>query len=119
PSFDAFMSRLAEHRRVVEAEFERIAWDRRGQRERGSDEPADAELEAWDAGDIAAVLAGTPFAGRADIEEQLRALRGGNLYRRMDEQSRRRLVSALIRPIQPPAWPDVPIATQKRSVSVL
>src|SRR5690606_12603641 len=114
PSFDAFMSRLAEHRRVVEAEFERIAWDRRGQRERGSDEPADAELEAWDAGDIAAVLAGTPFAGRADIEEQLRALRGGNLYRRMDEQSRRRLAAAVIRTIEPLAATADPNETLKR-----
>ncbi|MGB7214123.1 MAG: bifunctional [glutamate--ammonia ligase]-adenylyl-L-tyrosine phosphorylase/[glutamate--ammonia-ligase] adenylyltransferase [Gammaproteobacteria bacterium] len=118
PSFDAFMSRLAEHRRVVEAEFERIAWDRRGQRERGSDEPADAELEAWDAGDIAAVLAGTPFAGRADIEEQLRALRGGNLYRRMDEQSRRRLAAAVIRTIEPLAATADPNETLKRVLAV-
>src|SRR5690606_32085353 len=115
--YGAFASRLAEHRRAVEAEFERIAWDRTGARDRGADE-ADAAAQAWEAGDIAALLAGTPLAGHEGIEEQLRALRGGNLYRRMDEQSRRRLAAVVIGTIGPLAATADPSETLKRVLAV-
>ncbi len=118
PNFDAFAHRLGEHRRAVEAEFERIAWDRSGAGDPRADGAADAAAQAWEAGDIAAVLADTPLAGHGGIEEQLGALRRGNLYRRMDEQSRQRLAAVVIRTLRPLAATADPSETLKRVLAV-
>lgn len=118
PGWHAFAERLAAHRRAVETEFERIAWDGRGPRERGGDEEADAALQAWDAGDVAAVLEGTPLAGRGEIARQLSALRSGGLYERMDERSRRRLAAVVVGTVPPLANVRDPDETLRRLIAV-
>ena len=110
----AFVARLAAHRQAVEREFERIAWDGRG---RGDDDGANA-YQAWEAGDVAAILDGTPLAGNEDIVRQLDALRSGSLYQRMDEQSRRRLAAVVVGTIAPLAETPAPEETLRRVLSV-
>ncbi|HEX6994023.1 MAG TPA: bifunctional [glutamate--ammonia ligase]-adenylyl-L-tyrosine phosphorylase/[glutamate--ammonia-ligase] adenylyltransferase [Gammaproteobacteria bacterium] len=116
PDWAAFAERLAVHRAAVEREFERIAWDGRGAR-RGDDDGALAQ-QAWEAGDIAAILAGTPLAGNEAVARELEALRTGGLYRRMDEQSRRRLAAVVIGTIGPLAEQPDPEETLRRVLSV-
>src|SRR5690606_31486483 len=62
----AFTGRLAAHRGAVEREFERIAWDGRASGGATGD-GGDAAVEAWEAGDIGAVLADTPLDGNEDV----------------------------------------------------
>src|SRR5690606_2521003 len=112
----AFAERLAAHRKAVEREFGRIAWDGRGSR-RGGDQGADA-YQAWETGDIAAILAGTRLAGHEEVTRQLEALRGGSLYQRMDEQSRRRLAAVVVGTIEPLADTPDPGETLRRVLSV-
>src|SRR5690606_17413887 len=85
--WEAFIERLSAHRRAVEREFERIAWDGRSGRD---EDVGTSARQAWEAGDFAALLDGTPLAGNEGVIRQLEALRNGGLYQRMDEQSRRR-----------------------------
>ncbi|HEU4618739.1 MAG TPA: bifunctional [glutamate--ammonia ligase]-adenylyl-L-tyrosine phosphorylase/[glutamate--ammonia-ligase] adenylyltransferase [Gammaproteobacteria bacterium] len=95
--WDRFAADLASHRRAVETEFERIAWEPRaglGERE------GDAELRAaWESGNVAELLEPTPLAGDERVAALLGELRGGNLYRRMDETSRQRLAAVVIRTV--------------------
>src|SRR5690606_15023353 len=112
----AFAERLAAHREAVEREFGRIAWDGRGPRH-GGDEGAEA-YQAWEAGDIPGILAGTRLAGHEEVARQLEALRGGSLYQRMDEQSRRRLAAVVVGTIKPLADTPDPGETLRRVLSV-
>jgi len=116
PDWAAFAERLAAHRAAVEREFERIAWDGRGTR-RGADDGASAQ-QAWEAGDIRAILAGTPLEGNDAVAHELEALRTGGLYQRMDEQSRRRLAAVVIGTIEPLAKQPAPEETLRRVLSV-
>lgn len=93
PSWTAFEARLEGHRGVVEAEFERIAWDASG----GAGGEVDPLLAAWQSGDMAAVLAATPVAGDEHMFALLEDLRHGGLYQRMDEVSRQRLSAVMVR----------------------
>ena len=117
PDWGAFAERLAEHRAAVQREFERIAWDGRGARRGGDDESTEA-YQAWEAGDIDAILAGTPLAGNGAVARELEALRTGGLYQRMDEQSRRRLAAAVIGTIGPLAQQPAPAETLRRVLAV-
>ncbi|HEX7079932.1 MAG TPA: bifunctional [glutamate--ammonia ligase]-adenylyl-L-tyrosine phosphorylase/[glutamate--ammonia-ligase] adenylyltransferase [Gammaproteobacteria bacterium] len=113
-----FAAGLDRHRRAVEAVFDRVAWDGRGDRAAGADAAFETAIEAWDARDYAALVAGTPLAGREETERQLAALREGSLYRRMDEQSRRRLAAAVVRTIPLAARAANPDAALARVFSV-
>ncbi len=51
----------------------------------------DPLVAAWQTGDMAAMLAGTPLAGDERALDLLKDLRHGGLYQRMDEVGRQRL----------------------------
>ncbi len=93
PSWAALEERLRRQRALVEAEFERIAWDAGG--------PSGAETDplaaAWQSGDAAALLAATPLDGDKHALELVEDLRHGGLYQRMDEVGRQRLSAVMIR----------------------
>jgi glutamate-ammonia-ligase adenylyltransferase len=93
PSWAALAERLESHRSVVEAEFERIAWDAAG----GSRGEVDPLLAAWQTGDVGALLGATPVAGDEHAFALIEDLRHGALYQRMDEVSRQRLSAAVAR----------------------
>jgi glutamate-ammonia-ligase adenylyltransferase len=95
PSWAAFEARLARQRAIVETEFERIAWEASGAAPRAADPIA----SAWAAGDVAAMLSGTTLAGEERAVEQLKDLRHGGLYQRMDEVGRQRLAAVLTRTV--------------------
>jgi glutamate-ammonia-ligase adenylyltransferase len=92
-SWETLYARLGRVRAVVEAQFERIAWE-------SGAAPARSASAAWDAGDIAQLLAGSPLAYAAEIAAQLEELRGGALYQRMDDLSRQRLGAAIVRTVE-------------------
>ncbi len=91
PSWTTFQARLKHQRAVVEAEFQRVAWDAEGPRE------VDPLLTAWQTGDAAAMLAGTPLAGDEHALDLLKDLRHGGLYQRMEEVGRQRLGGVMVR----------------------
>jgi glutamate-ammonia-ligase adenylyltransferase len=91
PNWEAFHSRLRHKRSIVEAEFQRVAWDAEGPKE------LDPLAAAWHAGDVAAMLAITPLAGNERALDLLKDLRHGGLYQRMDEVGRQRLASVMVR----------------------
>ena len=93
PSWPALDERLRAQRAIVETEFQRVAWEAEGERPREED-PHGA---AWQAGDIAAFLAGTPLAGEERAVDLLKDLRHGGLHQRMDEVGRRRLSAVMVR----------------------
>jgi glutamate-ammonia-ligase adenylyltransferase len=95
PSWAEFEERLAHQRAVVEAEFERVAWEAKGAEPRDDDPVA----SAWAAGDVAAMLTGIALAGEAHAVELLQDLRHGGLYQRMDEVGRQRLSAVMVRTI--------------------
>lgn len=113
--WEAFIERLSAHRRAVEREFERIAWDGRSGRD---EDVGTSARQAWEAGDFAALLDGTPLAGNEGVIRQLEALRNGGLYQRMDEQSRRRLAAVVVDTIAPLAATPEPEETLRRVLSV-
>jgi glutamate-ammonia-ligase adenylyltransferase len=96
PSWSAFEARLAAQRSIVEAEFERVAWEAKG----AAPPNADPLETAWAAGDVAALLAGTTLAGDDRAVEILRDLRHGGLYQRMDEVGRQRLSAVMARTLE-------------------
>ena len=55
---------------------------------------------AWQTGDVAAMLAGTPLAGDERALDLLKDLRHGGLYQRMDEVGRQRLGAVMVRTLQ-------------------
>jgi glutamate-ammonia-ligase adenylyltransferase len=94
PSWEAFHARLKHQRAIVEAEFQRVAWDAEGPRE------VDPLVTAWQTGDTAALLAGTPLAGDERALDLLKDLRHGGLYQRMEEVGRQRLGAVMVRTLQ-------------------
>jgi len=96
PSWDAFATRLATQRALVEAEFERVAWEAEG----AAGPEVAPSATAWEVGDIAAVLVGTPLAGDARAIDLLTDLRRGGLYQRMDEVGRQRLSAVMARTLE-------------------
>jgi glutamate-ammonia-ligase adenylyltransferase len=94
PNWDELYRRLGEHRRTVEGEFDRIAWEAE---DRAAAVVPGTIWAAWEAGSVADALAGTPLGGDAQIEAMLADLRGGGLYQRMDEVSRQRLAAVIVR----------------------
>ena len=60
PSWTSFYERLRSQRAIVEAEFQRVAWEAEGA---GRSE-IDPLMAAWQAGDVAAMLAGHADGGR-------------------------------------------------------
>ncbi|HJR69629.1 MAG TPA: bifunctional [glutamate--ammonia ligase]-adenylyl-L-tyrosine phosphorylase/[glutamate--ammonia-ligase] adenylyltransferase, partial [Gammaproteobacteria bacterium] len=78
------------------AEFERVAWEAEG----AAGPEVAPTASAWEAGDIAAVLAGTPLAGDARAIDLLTDLRHGGLYQRMDEVGRQRLSAVMARTLE-------------------
>jgi glutamate-ammonia-ligase adenylyltransferase len=88
-------ARLVHERAVVEAEFDRVAWEAKGAVPRNDD----AITSAWAAGDVAAMVAGTALAGEQRAAELLKDLRHGGLYQRMDEVARQRLSAVMVRTV--------------------
>jgi glutamate-ammonia-ligase adenylyltransferase len=95
PSWPALVERLAAQRAVVEAEFQRVAWEAEG----AGGRPVDPIGAAWDAGDIDGMLAGTGLEGHEQAAALLKDLRHGGLYQRMDELGRQRLAAVMRRTI--------------------
>jgi glutamate-ammonia-ligase adenylyltransferase len=93
PSWAAFHERLRHQRATVEAEFQRVAWEAEGSGRR----ELDPLLVAWQTGDVAALLAGTPLAGDEHALDLVKDLRHGGLYQRMDEVGRQRLAAVMVR----------------------
>jgi glutamate-ammonia-ligase adenylyltransferase len=96
PDWDSLYERLGRQRAVVEAEFKSVAWEVEGAAGRTVD-PVGA---AWEAGDVAAMLANTPLAADEEARALLQDLRHGGLYQRMDEVGRRRLAAVMARTVQ-------------------
>jgi [glutamine synthetase] adenylyltransferase / [glutamine synthetase]-adenylyl-L-tyrosine phosphorylase len=93
PSWATFYERLRNQRAIVEAEFQRVAWDPEGSARR----EADPLLAAWHAGEVGAMLAGSPLAGDERAMNLLKDLRHGGLYQRMEEVGRQRLAAVMVR----------------------
>ncbi|HET7607553.1 MAG TPA: bifunctional [glutamate--ammonia ligase]-adenylyl-L-tyrosine phosphorylase/[glutamate--ammonia-ligase] adenylyltransferase, partial [Gammaproteobacteria bacterium] len=105
PSWAAFHERLRRERAVVEAEFQRVAWEAEG----AGGRELDPLFAAWASGDVAAMLKGTALAGDERALDLLKDLRHGGLYQRMDEVGRQRLAAVMVRTLraiaQSPAAP--------------
>jgi glutamate-ammonia-ligase adenylyltransferase len=114
PSWNALVARLAAQRAIVEGEFERVAWEAEGARGRQID-PVTA---AWELGDVAAMLVGTPLAGHAEVEALLKDLRHGGLYQRMDEVGRQRLAAVMGRTLQAIVERGTPVKALERVLPV-
>jgi len=93
PTWAAFYERLCQQRAIVEAEFQRVAWEAEG----SGDKELDPLLAAWQTGDVAAMLASTPLAGDEHVLDLMKDLRHGGLYQRMDEVGRQRLAAVMVR----------------------
>ena len=93
PSWAAFHERLRHQRAIVEAEFQRVAWDAEG----AGRKELDPLVSAWVAGDVAAMLAGSALEGDEHALDLLKDLRHGGLYQRMDEVGRQRLAAVMVR----------------------
>src|SRR5690606_33514083 len=91
PDWPSLYARLRLHRALVEAEFERVAWDAEG----AGGRPDDPVVSAWEAGDIAAMLEGTPLAADEVTQNLLNDLRHGGLYQRMETVARQRLAAVM------------------------
>lgn len=106
---------LATCRDAVEHEFARVAW------EDGPKTPdaGDALRTAWEAGDVAAAVAGSPIARDADAVRLLEDLRSGGLYRRMDEVARARLAELVARVIPRLAESTQPGRALKRFLTIV
>ena len=90
-------ARLKVQRSLVEAQFERVAWDAEGRgAERGGPDIAGS---AWAEGAPGTALAGTSLEHDAEVAALLAELRGGSLYQRMDELARQRLAAVIGRTI--------------------
>jgi glutamate-ammonia-ligase adenylyltransferase len=114
PSWDALYARLREQRAIVEAQFDKIAWEVEGRdgREVG------AATGAWEAGEPEAMLAGTSLEGNAEIAALLGELRHGGLYQRMDEVARQRLAGVMTRTVALIASHEAPLAALERVLPV-
>jgi [glutamine synthetase] adenylyltransferase / [glutamine synthetase]-adenylyl-L-tyrosine phosphorylase len=113
PDWTSLYERLRTQRAIVEAQFERVAWEADGRRQKN-----EAGSAAWEAGDVTAAIAGTTLAGDAEVERLLRELRSGGLYQRMDEVARRRLSAVVARTIELIATYEVPSKALERVLPV-
>ncbi|MEO8465863.1 MAG: bifunctional [glutamate--ammonia ligase]-adenylyl-L-tyrosine phosphorylase/[glutamate--ammonia-ligase] adenylyltransferase [Gammaproteobacteria bacterium] len=95
-SWAALNERLNRERAIVETEFKSVAWEAEGAAGRTVD-PVGA---AWEAGDIAAMLAKTPLVSHEDARALLEDLRHGGLYQRMDDIGQQRLAAVMTRTVQ-------------------
>ncbi len=91
----ALTHELEHHREAVEREFARVAWDD-GRKDADASEALRA---AWESGEVADAVSGTALAADAEAVRLLEDLRGGGLYRRMDEVARGRLAELVARVI--------------------
>ena len=114
PSWAALYERLRGQRAIVEAEFERVAWEAEG----AGGRQADPVTAAWESGDIGAMLAATPLVGQPEAEALLRDLRHGGLYQRMDELGRQRLAAVMGRTVQSIAERATPVKALERVLPV-
>jgi glutamate-ammonia-ligase adenylyltransferase len=114
PSWAEFAARLARQRAIVEAEFERVAWETKGAGPRDED----PDVSAWAAGDVAAMLTSTSLAGQERALELLTDLRHGGLYQRMDEVGRQRLAAVMARTIAALAEDPAALKTLERVLPV-
>ena len=87
---------LGRQRRIVGTEFERLAFEERGET-RGDEPEEDRWAAAWESGDMGEILGQTGLPEADAVAGELNALRKGNLYRRMDEISRQRLADVVAR----------------------
>ncbi len=106
PSWEVFSPVLEAHRRRVDAEFARLAFDERGE---GRDtsaaeapdpdraEPDERWAVAWERADMAGLLEGAGVREASAVADDLHDLRNSGLYRRMDEVSRQRLAEVVMR----------------------
>jgi [glutamine synthetase] adenylyltransferase / [glutamine synthetase]-adenylyl-L-tyrosine phosphorylase len=113
-SWSALVERLGRQRAIVEAEFKGVAWEAEGEGGR----PVDPVATAWEAGDIAAMVANTPLAANEDARALLGDLRQGGLYQRMDEIGRRRLAAVMSRTLQLIDGHAVPAKSLERALPV-
>ena len=118
PTWEECSVALETHRRHVEAEFDRLAFDERGEHRgegeagdasKGRDESVDEDLGgygakqderwavAWEHADMAGLLENEGVREAGAVAESFHGLRNGNLYRRMDEISRQRLADVVAR----------------------
>ena len=107
--------RLEKERALVEAQFERVAWDPEG---RGAARGTDAAGAAWADGALPAALAGTRLAEDAQVAGLLSDLRGGGLYQRMDEVGRQRLAAVIGRTIGLIAKHEAPARALERVLPI-
>jgi glutamate-ammonia-ligase adenylyltransferase len=115
-SWEELYARLRAQRAVVEAQFERIAWDAGG---RGTARSGpNAATAAWAEGSLAAALAGTPLAGDEEAAALLSELRASSLYQRMDEVARQRLAAVLGRTIALTAKHEAPKKALERVLPI-
>ncbi|HET7132986.1 MAG TPA: bifunctional [glutamate--ammonia ligase]-adenylyl-L-tyrosine phosphorylase/[glutamate--ammonia-ligase] adenylyltransferase, partial [Gammaproteobacteria bacterium] len=110
PDWDALEARLREQRTIVEAQFDKVAWEAEPREGR---EAAPA-TSAWEAGDPGAMLAGTPLEGNEAIVALLLDLRCGALYQRMDEVARQRLAAVMTRTVALIASHEAPLPALER-----
>jgi glutamate-ammonia-ligase adenylyltransferase len=108
-------ARLETQRALVEAQFERIAWDADG---RVAARGADAAGAAWADGALSTALAGTPLADDANVAAMLDELRRGGLYQRMDEVARQRLAAVIGRTIGLIAKHEAPAKALERALPI-
>jgi glutamate-ammonia-ligase adenylyltransferase len=85
------------HRRAVETEFSRVAWE--GADGRDVRVEGDELRAAWETGAIAGALEGTRLGADAEAVRLLAEFRGSALYARMDEIGRQRLAAVITRTI--------------------
>ena len=111
PGWEEFAPEIAVHRRFVEEEFDRLAFDERGENrgeggagnrgkgrdERAAEEPDERWAVAWERADMAGLLESAGVREAQAVADDLHGLRNGNLYRRMDEVSRQRLADVVVR----------------------
>ena len=115
-SWSDLQARLKAQRSLVEAQFERVAWDAEGRgAARGA---ADVASTAWADGTPAAALAGSALEDDAEVAALLAELRGGSLYQRMDEVARQRLAAVIGRTIALVAKHDAPKKAVERVLPI-
>ncbi len=95
-NWGALDERLGRQRAIVEAEFKSVAWEVEG----AAGRTIDVIGAAWEAGDVAAMLANTPLVADGDARALLEDLRHGGLYQRMEEIGRQRLAAVMSRTVQ-------------------
>jgi len=116
-NWPALDEQLSRHRRNVETEFNRVAWD--ADSTTAAHQDLNAIRTAWEAGTLTDALRGTRLAQDAEVVRLLTELRGGGLYRRMDEISRQRLADVVIRMISSLESQQEPSVTLARLLPVL